>query len=262
MPFPDSPRIIYNKNPLTEVICQLSFPAILRIDSEIPASFQAKIQEHYPIYEEAQGGNLKLNFPQELAQVVGNSLSLKSGRSTYQFLSADRKWKVVLTREFIAVSTKEYTKWEDFRKHLEIAFNAFWEVYKPPFLTRIGLRYQDLIQRSKLGLDNVNWGDLLNPSIAGELNAPEIVDRIVNCVNQLTIKLDDDGGLILLNHGLAATPEGETVYIVDSDILTEQKTEVQNVIEKLNYFNKFSGRLFRWCISDKLHESLEPQSVE
>jgi uncharacterized protein (TIGR04255 family) len=261
MPFPDSPRIIYNKNPLTEVICQLSFPAILRIDSEIPANFQSKIQENYPIYQEAQGANLKLNFPQELAQVVGNTLSLKSGRASYQFLSGDRKWKVTLTREFLSVSTKEYTRWEDFKQHLEIALEAFIEEYKPLFFTRIGLRYQDLIQRSKLDLENVSWSELLSPPIAGELSAPEIVDKITHCVNQLTITLDENGSMVLLNHGLVSNENSEDLYIIDSDFLTEQKTEVQNVIEKLNYFNKFSGRLFRWCISEKLHNALEPQPV-
>jgi len=261
MPFPDSPRVIYQKNPLTEVICQLSFPAILRIDSEVPANFQGKIQKQYPIYQEAQGANLKLNFPQELAQVVGNTLSLKSGRATYQFLSADKKWKVTLTRETLSVSTVEYKRWEDFKHHLEIAFTAFIEEYKPHFFTRIGLRYQDLIQRSKLGLDDISWSELLSPPIAGELSAPEIVDRITHCINQLTIKLDDEGGMILLNHGLVSNEKSEDLYLIDSDFLTEQRTEVQNVNERLDYFNKFSGRLFRWCISDRLHESLEPQSV-
>lgn len=260
MPFPDSPRIIYNKNPLTEVICQLSFPAILLIDSEVPALFQGKIQEEYPIYQEAQGANLKLNFPQELAQVVGNTLSLKSGRATYQFISADKKWRVTLTRESFSVSTIEYKRWEDFKRHLEIAFAAFVEVYKPPFFTRVGLRYQDLIQRSKLGLENVGWSELLSPPIAGEFSAPEIVDRIVHRVNQLTISLDDES-MVLLNHGMVSNENPEDLYIIDSDFLTEQKTEVQNVTEKLNYFNKFSGRLFRWCISDRLHNALEPQPV-
>ena len=261
MPFPDSPRVIYQKNPLTEVICQLSFPAILLIDSEVPASFQGKIREEYPIYQEVQGANLKLNFPQELAQVVGNSLSLKSGRPTYQFLSADRKWRVTLTRESLSVSTVEYKRWEDFKRHLETAFAAFLEEYKPHFFTRIGLRYQDLIQRSELGLENVTWSELLSPPIAGELSAPEIVDKITHCVNQLTISLDDNGTKVLLNHGLVSNENSEDLYIIDSDFLTEEKTEVQNVIERLDYFNRFSGRLFKWCISDKLHEALEPQPV-
>ena len=37
-PFPDTPRVVYNKNPLFEVLCQLRFPHILRIETEIPAA--------------------------------------------------------------------------------------------------------------------------------------------------------------------------------------------------------------------------------
>ena len=46
MPFPVTKRIIYKKNPLVEVICQLRFPPILSIDTEIPARFQGAIKKN------------------------------------------------------------------------------------------------------------------------------------------------------------------------------------------------------------------------
>ena len=49
MPFPEATRVIYHKNPLTDVICQLRFPPILKIDSEIPSLFQDTIREQYPL---------------------------------------------------------------------------------------------------------------------------------------------------------------------------------------------------------------------
>ena len=36
-------RCIYRRSPLIEVICQLRFPAILRIDAQAPAQFQEAI---------------------------------------------------------------------------------------------------------------------------------------------------------------------------------------------------------------------------
>lgn len=50
--FPETPRVIYAKNPLFEVICQLRFPAILKIDSEIPAGFQEKLRASFPLFRE------------------------------------------------------------------------------------------------------------------------------------------------------------------------------------------------------------------
>lgn len=262
MPFPDSPRVIYEKNPLVEVICQLSFPAILKIDAEIPSHYQEKLRNEYPIFNEQQGASLKLDFPQELAQVFGNSLPVRSGRAIYSFISADQMWKINLTRDSLSISTRRYREWKDFKSHFEKPLNNFIEIYKPAFFSRIGLRYVDLINKSFLNLQDENWGSLLKPTIAGELADESIASHITQCVNQLTIKLDENGGIILLNHGLvnSSNKNDEHSYLIDSDFSTEQQTEANDVISKLDYFNRYSGRLFRWCITQRLHDALLPQS--
>ena len=38
--FPNSPRVIYERTPLRQVICQLRFRMILRVTAETPAVFQ------------------------------------------------------------------------------------------------------------------------------------------------------------------------------------------------------------------------------
>ena len=53
MPFPKKDRIIFTKNPLTDVICQLRFPSILKIDTEVPAKFQDKIRDVFPNFTES-----------------------------------------------------------------------------------------------------------------------------------------------------------------------------------------------------------------
>ncbi|MCH7755956.1 TIGR04255 family protein, partial [candidate division KSB1 bacterium] len=52
MPFPEVKRVIYKKNPLDRVICQLRFSPILKIDAEIPAEFQDMIRADFPNYSE------------------------------------------------------------------------------------------------------------------------------------------------------------------------------------------------------------------
>ncbi len=54
MTFPSRQRIIYERNPLDRVICQVRFPPILRIDSEIPAVFQERIRKDFPEYNEKE----------------------------------------------------------------------------------------------------------------------------------------------------------------------------------------------------------------
>jgi uncharacterized protein (TIGR04255 family) len=227
MPFPDSPRVIYAQNPLIEVICQLRFPSILLIDSEPPAKFQERIRKAYPLYKENQLADMKLELPPEIVKLSGGAFpaSLRTSRVSYDFVSADQIWKVGLTRDFLSLSTTRYERWEDFKAHLLEPLSALIEVYSPSFFSRIGLRYRDLIDRGRLGLKDVPWSRLLK------------------------------------EHGLPEESEDQLLYLIDSDFSFNGRTEVNDAIAKLDTFNRKSGRLFRWCITQELHDSMEPRSL-
>src|SRR5215216_5336658 len=113
MPFPESKRVFYQKNPLAEVVCQLRFPPILRIDSESPAMFQERIRSEYPLYRRTVA-QTQLNLPglpQPLLQMIAGA-----GNATHEFLSGDEVWKVSLARDFLALTTSKYHDWEHFKK--------------------------------------------------------------------------------------------------------------------------------------------------
>jgi uncharacterized protein (TIGR04255 family) len=85
MTFPETPRVIYAQNPLVEVICQLKFPPILRIETELPAIFQESIRKEYPLSQTAEAQQIPL--PPALVKMVEQSVpGFVQGR-TYQFLS-------------------------------------------------------------------------------------------------------------------------------------------------------------------------------
>ncbi|HSB11890.1 MAG TPA: TIGR04255 family protein [Blastocatellia bacterium] len=261
MAFPESSRVIYRKNPLVEVICQLRFPAILRIDTEVPAQYQEKLRETYPIFGDSQTSEVKLNLAPDLANLVGSSgpISLRGGKASYEFISGDQSWKVSMDRESLALSTVKYERWEVFKEKLIHALESFVQLYSPLFYSRIGLRYRDVIQRSNLGLSEAPWSALLKPHIAGELSS-EIAHDIVHSANQVTIRLDGRGQ-VLINHGLAFNQEKEVCYLIDSDFSTDQRTELNDAIKILDFFNEQSARLFRWCITERLNEAMEPLPI-
>jgi uncharacterized protein (TIGR04255 family) len=150
MLFPDHQRVIYGKPVLEEVICQLRFPDILRISAEEPARFQEGIRAHYPLYEIQSQGPAMEGVPSEVAALFRRAIEKALPRNAYDFLSDDRAWKVALASNFLALSTTSYIRWEKFREALELPFTQFCQVYEPSYLTRIGLRYRDVIIRSQL----------------------------------------------------------------------------------------------------------------
>src|SRR5712692_4167621 len=229
MPFPVSPRVIYKKNPLDEVICQIKFPPVLRIESEPPAQFQDSVRRDYPLFQEASPAFpnfLGRGIPPDVGKLINFEISIPMAGRVYQFISADEKWKVGLTREFIALSTSSYVRWEEFRTKLDQAMSTLINHYSPSFFVRIGLRYRDVIKRSALELGDVHWSQLLRPHILGELASPDVESEIHQASRETLIAVNGSKAQVHLRHGLATIADSnEEVYLIDSDFYDENRTE-------------------------------------
>lgn len=266
MPFPKTERVIYRKNPLKLVLCQLRFPAILRIGKEAPADFQEKLRHEFPLFQEANDA-ANLQLPDDLAQIIPSDvLDLMSARSNrrFQFMSRDKVWIISLTREFVAVETSRYTCWEEFRGYLELLLNALVEVYNPAFLTRIGLRYQNAIDRRALGLEDVAWRDLLADFVLGPLAVNETMNKATEHHGNALIRLDNEEDFVRMQHGLVmdkAVDSPHIMYLLDYDFHSSKEMKTEDVITKLNEYNMLNRRLFRWCIQDRLHSAMGPEST-
>lgn len=264
MPFQEFERVIYNKNPLDNVVCQLKFSPILKIDSETPSQFQEAIRNIYPRFEAKEGAEIQM--PKELVKLMPRELlsamlSPVSGKN-YSFMTRDRSWRVSLTRDFLALSTTKYQRWEDFKERLRVPLEALNQIYSPAFFTRVGLRYQNVIVRSRLGIQNRPWSDLIQPFISGVLNEPPISESVITTESKIEIQLEDNQSIVRVFHGfVGSVKNNEICYQLDSDFFTEQEVEVNDVIDKLDYFNQRSGRLFRWFITESLHNAMGPTPI-
>jgi uncharacterized protein (TIGR04255 family) len=262
MGFPDSPRVVYRKNPLAEVTCSLRFPSILKIDSESPAAFQDAIRTDYPLYAEAPLANAQIppNLPPEMVKFVQGLGAFGQVGRRHEFATDDRKWQITLTREALALKTTEYRRWEEFRERFLTVNDAFERLFRPASYVRVGLQYVDVIRRSALRLEGVSWAELLKPHIAGELSVPEIAEQIDSASRQVHIRIDDSETYVTIKSGIAfAEPAKEKCFLIDSDFHTHGRTEKPHVPSTLDTFNRMAGRLFRWCIHQRLHDALEPQ---
>src|SRR5579872_4798317 len=109
MKFPESDRVIYATNPLERVVCQLRFPPILRIETELPARFQEAIRDQYPIFNELSFPGI----PQDMLSMMRSILPNAS--RTYEFTSGNGAWKLTISKEAIALECGAgwYTTWEE-----------------------------------------------------------------------------------------------------------------------------------------------------
>lgn len=261
MLFPETERVLYAKNPLEQVICQLRFPAILRIGREVPASFQDRVRERFPLYSERLGLEIPADAPPQVARaLVEAQPAIAFG--VRDFASEDARWKLSLSHEFLALTCTNYVRWEEFRDHLRYAWEALVKEYQPAFVSRVGLRYQNAIQRSILGLGDVPWSELLEPHIAAELADAVVGPRVRDTQKAVVIELDEAAGFVCIRHGIRIDQgSDEQIYVLDNDFFREKRTEDVDVFPLLDTYHVEAGRLFRWCLSDRLHTALGPEPV-
>lgn len=239
-------RCIYAKNPLAEVICQLRFPEILTIETELPAAFQEAIRDVFPVYALRKEG-----LP---------------GKQTnnYQFSTPDGSARVNLTSKFISLSVSRYRCWEDFARLLDRPLAGFIRTYKPAYFDRVGLRYINFISRQGLGLTGTPFRELIEPCYLGIL-AKQTVSE------QTTVRSTVDADLALMggcrcklhagpgNVKQGNKPDPEVKFILDLDLYMPGNVPVNLSAGALQTLHGQSFGLFRGAITDTLHEALEPE---
>jgi len=266
MPIPKSQRVVFQKNPLAEVICQLRFPPILEIAATEPAAFQNAIRERYPLYGKPVPEPALSNLPSNVAKLVAQLGLPFAVQGSHVFSTEDEAESVTLTNEFIALSTKQYVRWEDFIENIASIKQHLESVYRPAFYSRLGLRYQDVIDREELGLTGVLWQDLIQPQLLAFLGTNEVKDEVSALASETLIKLPEViGGKVRIKHGLAERQGDHTrpaVFLFDADFFTDEKCGGSDVITRIGDLHAAAGDLFRWVITSKLHDALEPVPVE
>src|SRR5262245_23176110 len=116
MPFPKTGRVVYAKSPLVEVICQVRFPTILKIDTEAPAVFQDQVRALFPYYElRLQENVLPSELRERLPKAVVELFTSGTRSKVHDFVSEDRQWQLSLAQDFLALPTSAYSRWNEFR---------------------------------------------------------------------------------------------------------------------------------------------------
>jgi len=257
MPFPQAERVIYNKNPLQQVICQLKYNPILTIDSNLPADFQDRIRYEFPFYEETS--SLHVQVPESKIQINQaidiNPIKIK----TYVFMNEDKSWRIDLSRETLLLSTKKYSRWEEFFGKLQKPLSALDDIYKPSYLSSIDLRYVDLFKRSTLGLNDTSWNDLIDNSFTGLLCSSEVGSFVRGANSVFELDLANGFGKVRISSAIVIDIiDKEDCFMLDSTFFIDKKIELKDVGQYLNIFNKNSTNLLRYAVKEKLHDAMEP----
>ena len=261
--FTDRERVIYGKNQLVEVICQLRFPTILSISAREPAAFQDRIRRDFPQYRRL--------LEQAPPKVSGGPGSLRVEEAekivNYQFLSADNLWRVNLTANFVALATTAYVRWETFAARLDKLLAEFIPVYEPAYFERVGLRFINVVSRKALDLEGTPFRELIQPAFLGLLAEDDVREESFARYGQ-DVEMQAAGGVrVKLHAGPGMVKKGnvqdpEVKFILDNDIFMVGKLPMNQCAPALQTIHLQADRLFNAAVTDRLRDAMEPEPAE
>ena len=132
-----TPQVPLERAPLARVISQARFPPILGVrNRDKVAVFQEALREDYPFLQEEHVHQVDLpagQNPSVQKEVIWRLANQQQ----------NPEWRVSLGVSFIALETSDYESRQDFLARMEAVVHAVGRVFKPPSVTRLGLRYID-----------------------------------------------------------------------------------------------------------------------
>lgn len=253
MIFPERKRVLYGVNPLVDVICHISFPRILAIDNDLPVDFQSALVGNYPLLET------------QSVRRPATDADQQPGRGLiYEFSTSDSSVSIALGAGFLGVRTSKYVKWEMFREHVVTALRTLLTTYNLSVFARITLNYVNVIDKDALGLKDKRWSELVRSSLIGPLAEPDVSDEDIDNHHVHWSTLIDATTLEVIS-GLVLRAETDNVsFLIDNTFSLEESLDADEhkSLAILDGFNRESGRVFRWCIKDALHEALRPSAID
>lgn len=263
-------RVVYENNPLAEVICQLRFP---RVD-ETTTQFREKLTvQLVDLGYSAISEEESIEFVHRV--VVGEppadaEVSFPKTKISH-FSTADGFWRASISNQFVSLTCQRYTAWVDFLPRMLTVARLFGDAAPSASPVRLGLRYKDVVEREALGLDGVPWHELIQPFLLGAMTPsaladgqyPTEVDFLGFATNSL-IRLEK-GSMLLQSALLTSTDRQRRAFLIDADFFIEGDEMPTSLLssegalrENLALLHQNAGALFRRGIKERLHRALRP----
>lgn len=163
------------KHPLIFVLVEFRFSEVAQMEKFYP-DIQERLRHSFPFANEG--------MTQEF-NIMPTGVEMR-GAKQWLFSNASRSVGVVLDHKRLIVITSEYKGFKDFYEKCELALKSLIEVVKPSYLTRMGLRYSDLIVKE--GDEDIK--KFVHSSIYDNSYISDEVGTPIRHINEISLKTD------------------------------------------------------------------------
>jgi uncharacterized protein (TIGR04255 family) len=253
MPFgPSVPEVPLSRSPLVNVIAQVRFPPVMKIESDagFVAPFQEEIRKDYPI----------LRPERQLGVLIGpGGVQPQDAGTVWRFETKDPDaWQVTLASTFVSLSAKRYTRRSDLLARLTVVLHALEAWLSPDVCDRIGVRYVDRVTGEQLS----RLGSLVRPEVLGVASDKEAMGdvELVHALSDALFRLSDSSELrgrwgtlpAGATYDPGIEPAREPSWVLDLDQYTS-KQEDFDLAAISGRVAEFCDRIytfFRWVVTE------------
>ncbi len=239
--------LVLSKSPLSMVLCQVRFSKIRSMSSYVPLFQERARVEGYPV-------DCSAKIKEVVVSPTGTEVT---ERDHWEFLDRDRTISIVLTEDFLTLSTTRYSTFEVFVCQLRSACKMLADTVQGLLMQRVGLRYVDAI-RTKSGESFRNYvkaefhgiaepHPFLNPTVrmkhetVGQTDFGLMIVRLSQ--NHEGKVIPDDVGFPNLKSMIEGVGDSELITLLDLDHFRKEEDELSG------------ERVEEWAWS--LHDGLE-----
>lgn len=171
--------------PLIFVLAEFRFTEIMNIQNYVD-EIQDKLRQSYPYFN--KGSTQEVNVSNDGLEITTTL--------QWAFIDKNKANAIMLDHKRLVFVTSDYQRFEQFRDSCRVALKVLIECVNPTLLTRIGLRYTDLItSEGKTDVKNyVHKNFLKNPCL-------DSIGRFSHQTNESTVETDEGLMIIRSMHG-------------------------------------------------------------
>lgn len=237
--------------PLIRMVTQLRYPAQPAFDQRATAApVLDALASAFPVVREEpfQGVIFKIG-----AEVAPESRSW----TTWRLSDLEGKWRLSLSREFLALETISYHSHDDFIGRFRHVLDAFPPTLRPPVVDRFGLRYINRVVEP--GLSQIT--QFVRSELLGVLASPSSA-RVRQSFTETICDLTPH--TLIARYGIlppnasydpgSLIPVPERSWLLDLDMYREQTQpfDIKALERDAKLFAEQIYTFFRWAVTDKL----------
>jgi uncharacterized protein (TIGR04255 family) len=248
-----NPKIIYERNYLTNVICRIDFPEVLELNAENPPiELKKRIIEKFPLFETRKGQNVKVDIKE------GSAVTDYHEEISWEFKNKDKSKIIIVNSKFLHVEYLKYKHIKEFLEDIRLVFGNLIGLYPIEITRRIGLRKINQIRLEERG-NPYDWNDLIHPclfSIPTRFTTNE--DDVLRSMHIL--ELEENDLHLRFQFGLFNSEFPNSIarkeFVLDYDCYTEDEIEISEVYNKIEEANDIIYRWFDKSIDNGLKDKM------